>query len=126
MYKKIRQARDWSQRQHEAVMFRECRRVIHPTTTEPAGRLGLWGGQRLPSWRDDLKATFRGPVQIGCGGQVFWGKAEPKFWPQLGYVGACGHCGDQTFTLDLLRTAEERDLATAGLGQPEGWRKRAA
>src|SRR3990167_5425136 len=91
-------------------MFADCRRVIHPTTTEPATRHGLWGGSRLPSWRDDLKVKLRGPAQVGCGGRGFWGPSEPKFWPQVGYVGTCGHCGWQVFTVDLLRTEEERDM----------------
>lgn len=120
MYKRVRQAHDFTRSAHEAVMFQDCRRVIHPSTIDPAARHGLWGGSRLPSWRDDLRAAFRGPSQVGCGGRVFWTLAEPKFWPLVGYVGICHHCGDQTFTLDLLRTAEEVDLARAEYGPSRG------
>lgn len=39
---------------------------------------------------------------IGCGGRVFWGKAEPRFFDQLGYEGTCSWCGWMTYTLDAL------------------------
>lgn len=107
--------------EHKAVMFSDCRRVIHPTTTDPEAKMAVWGGERPPSWRD-ARDRIQGPLQIGCGGRVFWDQVDPRYADKVGYVGVCTHCGWEVYSLDLLVEKPDVQRFTGRWG----WRKKAA
>jgi hypothetical protein len=81
--------------------------------TDAEHRSAMFTGCRRPS----------GP----CGGRVFWAKAEPRYYDQLGYEGTCSWCGWMTYTLDALKVeAPARSRSVGGYHKPSTWKPLAA
>ena len=60
-----------------------------------------------------------------CQGRIFWAKAEPRYYDQLGYEGTCSWCGWMTYTLDALKETTPARRSVGGYHKPSTWKSAA-